>query len=126
MGMPSWWGRLSQKRRGWIAVSVLVLILAGAAVGSALSQHSTSRACVNSKSLKVAASARCQNGGGTAGVYRWYYGSPVTQVGGTVRGGSFSDPDDQGTGNQNGSGSDDDGGDDDSGGGSSGGGADDG
>jgi hypothetical protein len=124
MGMPSWWGRLSQKRRGWIAVSVLVLILAGAAA-SALSQHSTSRACVNSKSLKVAASGRCQHGGGTAGVYRWYYGSPVTQVGGTVRGGSFSDPDDQGTGNQNGSGSDDDGGDDDSG-GTSGGGADDG
>jgi hypothetical protein len=125
MGMPSWWGRLSQKRPGWIAVSVLVLILAGAAAGSALSQHSTSRACVNSKSLKVAASGRCQHGGGTAGVYRWYYGSPVTQVGGTVRGGSFSDPDDQGTGNQNGSGSDDDGGDDDSG-GTSGGGADDG
>jgi uncharacterized membrane protein YgcG len=126
VGRTSWWRRLSPRRRAVIAVTLVVLFLVAAAVGSALSHHGTPRQCVETRSLKVADPALCQHGGsGSAEGYRWYYGSAVTQVGGTARGGSFSDPDEQGSGNQNGSGTDDDGGDDDSG-SSGGGGADDG
>ena len=56
--------------------------------------------------MTVAASGRCQDQTGTADVYRWYYGSAVTQVGGTARGGSYSNPDDD----EGGSGGGDEGG----------------
>jgi uncharacterized membrane protein YgcG len=83
------WSRLSQKRRGVIAVSVIVLVFLVAIVGSVLAHgHHTSRQCVDTRSMKVAVSGRCRDQTGTADVYRWYYGSAVTQVGGTARGGS--------------------------------------
>jgi uncharacterized membrane protein YgcG len=102
--------RAGQKRRGIIAVTILVLFFIGAIVGSVLaSAHHTSRQCVDTRSMKVAAASRCQDQTGTADVYRWYYGSAVTQVGGTARGGSFSNPDDdQGQGNRGGTGGEDD------------------
>jgi uncharacterized membrane protein YgcG len=102
---------MSQKRRGVIAVSVLVLFFVVAIVGSVLAHaHHTPRQCVDTRSMTVAAAGRCQGQDGTADVYRWYYGSAITQVGGTARGGSFSNPDDdQGSGgNRGGSGGDDD------------------
>jgi uncharacterized membrane protein YgcG len=98
--------RLSQKRRGIIAVSVMVLFFLAAIVGSVLAHaHHTSRQCVDTRSMKVAASARCQDQTGSPDDYRWYYGSVVSRVGGTARGGSFSNPDDdQGQGNRGGTG----------------------
>src|ERR1700760_755361 len=101
---------MSRKRRGIIAVTVLVLFFVGAIVGSVLAQgHHSSRQCVDNRSMKVAASGRCQRSDETTGFYRWYYGSAVTQVSGTARGGSFSNPDDdQGQSNQGGGGDDDD------------------
>ena len=79
---------MSRKRRGIIAVTVLVLFFVGAIVGSVLaSAHHTSRQCLNTRSMKVAAADRCQDQTGSADVYRWYYGSAVTQVGGRATGG---------------------------------------
>ena len=64
---------------------------------------------VPTRSMKVAASTHCQTGTDTTDAYRWYYGSAVTQVGGTARGGSFSNPDDdQGQSNRGGGAGDDD------------------
>jgi uncharacterized membrane protein YgcG len=110
VGRTSWWLRLSRKRRGIIAVSVLVLFFAGAIAGSVLAHaHHTARQCVDTRSMKVAASTHCQTGTDTTDAYRWYYGSAVTQVGGTARGGSFSNPDDdQGQSNRGGGAGDDD------------------
>src|ERR1700748_1414890 len=97
---------MSRKRRGIIAVTVLVLFFVGAIVGSGLAQGPPpSPPGVDTRSMKGAASGRCQRSDETTGFYRWYYGSAVTQVGGTARGGSFSNPDDdQGQGNRGGTG----------------------
>ena len=82
MGRPSRWSR---RRRGFIAVTVLVLFFAGAIVGSALSHTGhTAKQCVDTRSMKVAVSAHCLTGGtDSTDAYKWYYGSTVTQVGGS-------------------------------------------
>jgi len=113
-----------------VILSVVTLFIVGGVVATAVVHHGTSRQCVSAKSMKVAASDLCQAPDGSPGGYRWYYGSAVTQVGSTARGGSFTDPDEnQGKNSQNGGGDDENGGgggDDDTGGSGGGGGADDG
>jgi hypothetical protein len=115
-----------------VILSAVTLFIVGGVVATAVAHHGTGRQCVSAKSMKVAAPDHCQSPDGSPdgspGGYRWYYGSAVTQVGSTARGGSFTDPDEnQGKTSQNGGGDDENGGsggDDDTGG--SGGGADDG
>jgi hypothetical protein len=122
-----WFSRLSPRSQDIIAVGLIVMFGAAGAVGAALSPHGSNRQCVDTKNMKVAASARCQTGGtgattgatsgtgtGTGGTktadtYKWYYGVAGTQVGRPARNGSFSEPDDQGQSYQSGSGSDDEG-----------------
>jgi hypothetical protein len=109
-------------------LSAVTLFIVGGVVATAVAHHGTSRQFVSAKSMKVAAPDHCQSPDGFPGGYRWYYGSAVTQVGSTARGGSFTDPDEnQGRTNQNGGGDDENGGgggDDDTGGSGDGGGDD--
>jgi|ERR1700761_2193444 len=101
-------GRLRwiRRRRGTIAcVAVLALIAIGYITFSFVHvDNGNTQQCVNTRTMKVADDSDCETGTGTGGVYQWYWGDGA-QVGNRAHGGSFSDPDqDQGPGDDGGSG----------------------
>jgi uncharacterized membrane protein YgcG len=117
--------QLKRRRSSIFSAAAVLIIVVTYVIFAVVRPGGQSRECVNKKSMKVAATSHCRSSAGNStgtDPWVWYWG-PSTQVGGTARGGSFSNPDEQGSDNQTGSGGSSEDEDEDSGGGGGGGGS---